>query len=114
MSAHKLFVPVEPDQVGVVPYRIRDGAVEFLLITSRKSRRWLIPKGNVEPEMGPRESARMEASEEAGISGELGPEPLGCYRHGRSKSSSVVEVFLLRVDGEEDSWLEAHERKRRW
>lgn len=114
LSAHKLFAPVEPDQVGVVPYRVREGAIEVLLITSRRSRRWLIPKGNVEAELGPRESARREAFEEAGITGPIGGESLGCYRHGRSKKSPVVEVFLMRVESEEAAWPEAEERRRRW
>ena len=54
-------------QASVVPFRIRDGVTEVLLITSRKRKDWILPKGIVEPGQTPQEAAAMEALEEAGV-----------------------------------------------
>ena len=54
-------------QSGAVPFRIRDGAIEVLLITSQTSGHWIIPKGIVEPELSSAASAAQEAYEEAGV-----------------------------------------------
>ena len=113
-DVRKLFTPAEADQVGVVPYRIREGRIEVLLITSRGSGRWVIPKGGLLSGHGPRRSARVEAYEEAGVTGPLGSTPIGLYRHGRSKGSPLVQVFLMRVEKEADEWPEKDERSCRW
>lgn len=110
----KLFVPLEPDRAGVVPYRIRDGEFEVLLITSKKKRRWIVPKGKIEDDLGLRGTAEKEAFEEAGVRGRLGEEPIGCYRHGSSKKSQIVELYLMRVEKESGSWPEEDEREREW
>lgn len=113
-NVRKLHVSVQPEQAGVVPYRVREGAVEFLLVTSRRKGRWIVPKGKVEKELGPHESARREAFEEAGVGGPMGPEPVGCYRHGGSRKSPVVELYLMRVERERDEWPEDDARQRAW
>ena len=114
MTLHKLHVPLEPDQSAVIPYRVRDGQVEVLLVTSRGKGRWIVPKGSIEEDLDSHESAAKEALEEAGVKGRVSPVSLGCYRHGRSKKSPIVEVFLMRVEHELKSWPEEDERKRRW
>jgi 8-oxo-dGTP pyrophosphatase MutT (NUDIX family) len=55
----------------VIPYRIRDGKIEVMLITSSTRKRWIIPKGMIEPDMTPQDSAAKEAWEEAGIIGQV-------------------------------------------
>lgn len=110
----RLFAALEPARVGVVPYRVREGTLEILLVTSRKGSRWLVPKGRIEAELGPAESALREAFEEAGVRGRLGEEPIGCYRHGAAARSPVVELYLMRVEQEVDSWPEQRARKREW
>lgn len=105
---------VPPDKVGVLPFRQRDSELEFLLITSRSGRRWVIPKGGLGSGDGPRAAARNEAYEEAGVGGSLGSKPIGEYRHGSSIGAPRVQVFLMRVETQAESWPEQHERRCQW
>lgn len=114
MSYKKLYAPIEPEQSAVIPYRICDGRIEVLLITTRSKGRWIVPKGWIEENLASHVSAGKEALEEAGVQGEISPASLGCYRHGRSKKDPIVEVFLMRVRRELESWSEQSERTRRW
>lgn len=101
-------------QSGVIPFRSRKGALEILLITSRKQKRLVIPKGVVEPGMSPDESALNEAYEEAGIRGEILGGPIGEYTYDKWGNTCHVTVFLLRVTEELDIWPEASFRERSW
>ncbi len=108
------------EQYGVLPYRIEpSGEVRILLITSRDTGRWIIPKGNPEPGLLPRDSAMREALEEAGIEGEISAEPIGTYRYVKQKRDGEavpadVAVFPLKVSRQLDDWAERHERTTRW
>ncbi len=67
-------------QYGVLPLRLAsDGSPEVLLITSRDTRRWVVPRGNPISGKSPAESAAQEAFEEAGIVGAVEPEAIGHY-----------------------------------
>ncbi len=103
----------EAEQAGVIAHKNGGDGPRILLVTSRSTGRWIIPKGNIEPDLTARESAAMEAYEEAGIKGHVRPSPLGVYQHG-SGSSRKVLVFLMDVRRELSDWPEAHERKREW
>jgi len=89
------------------------------MITSRDTRRWIIPKGNQIRGLPPHLAAAQEAFEEAGVSGIPCPSPLGSYQYwkrrkdGRFKEA-LVEVFPLAVLLEADEWPERPERDRRW
>lgn len=114
MSYKKLHAPISPDQSATIPYRIRKGEIEVLLITTRKKGKWIIPKGWIDDDLYPHTSAEKEALEEAGVRGEVSSVSLGCYRHGSSDDDPIVEVFLMRVDREQPTWPEDGERERRW
>lgn len=101
------------EQSAAIPYRIQDGAVEILVITSRKKKHWIIPKGIIEPDMTPQESAAQEALEEAGIRGQVFPDLLGSYTYHKWGAICRVQVFLLRVDLILETWLEDF-RERQW
>jgi phosphohistidine phosphatase len=101
------------EQSAVIPYRVRAGAPEVLLITSSDGRRWGVPKGLLEPGMTPAESAAKEALEEAGVLGQVVAGPLGTYDYEKWGATCRVEVFLLRVDEVLDAWDEPH-RQRAW
>lgn len=104
-------------QAGAMPYSVIDGRVVFLLITSRRTGRWIFPKGDIEPGMTPWESAATEALEEAGVTGEIGTEPVGSYRSGGSVDGSGlvdVDLFPLRVETQLDVWKEMDQRLRHW
>lgn len=104
-------------QSGVIPYRRKGGDIEVLLVTSATRKRWIIPKGNLEPNMDARESARLEAYEEAGVTGRIHPVPLGAYLHDRGDDEPTqVDVFLMEVDRvlPESRWPEHDHRTRQW
>lgn len=107
-------------QYGVVPVRrAPDGSVEILLITSRDTRRWVVPRGNPIAGKSPAESAAQEAFEEAGIIGPVEIEAMGRYsylkrrRFGMTRRA-VVHLFRMMVAEERDDWPEKAERERRW
>jgi predicted phosphate transport protein (TIGR00153 family) len=93
--------------------------VRLLLITSRDTRRWVIPKGNPIRGLPPHLSAAQEAYEEAGISGIPCPTAIGSYRYykrrrdGRFREMDV-EVFPLLVLDEAAEWPEMDERDKQW
>ena len=101
-------------QLAVIPYRFGADGLEVLLITSRKRKRWVLPKGVVEPGMTPADSAEKEAFEEAGIEGRVDDRPLGSYQYRKWGGTCTVEVFAMRVTGESDDWPEAEIRTRAW
>jgi 8-oxo-dGTP pyrophosphatase MutT (NUDIX family) len=100
-------------QSGAVPFRVREGAIEVLLITSMSRERWIIPKGIVEPGLTPAASAAEEALEEAGVRGELAG-PVGRFELRKWGGVCTVEVFLLRVTDIDERWPESDVRQRRW
>ena len=101
------------EQSGVIPYRLEQGKIEILLVSSRKKKRWVIPKGIVEPDLTPQDSAAKEALEEGGILGEVLPESVGTYTYEKWGGVCRVVVFLLKVTSLEANWLENY-RERQW
>ena len=109
-------------QYGALPYRFTAaGEVEFLLVTSRRSRRWIIPKGWPVKGLGPAKSAAREAFEEAGVLGKIGRQALGSFQYLKQLNDNdedsvlcQVHVFPLRVKRELVVWPEAQERELRW
>ncbi len=107
-------------QHGALPYRVgRDGAVEILLVTSRGTRRWIIPKGWPIKGLKPAKSAAREAYEEAGVRGAVGTKPIGSFVYDKWIEEGVsvpceVGVFPLKVERQYKTWPERHERETRW
>ena len=107
-------------QAGVIAYRIQDGKVRVLLMTSRDTGRWIIPRGNIKSGVTPCRAAEQEAYEEAGVRGTIiGSSPLGMYTYSKKLASgedraATVEVYLLRVEKRLKKWPERSERKLSW
>ncbi|MFM7364821.1 MAG: NUDIX hydrolase [Cuspidothrix sp.] len=101
-------------QSGVIPYRIREGKVEILLITTRKRQGWVIPKGGLCKGMSPYDSAAKEAWEEAGVLGRVTTEKLANYKYRKRGNTYKVNLFLLPVETVLDDWTEATTRERKW
>ena len=106
-------------QYGVLAWRKGErGETLVLLITSRDTGRWVVPRGNPMPGLSPHRTAAEEAWEEAGVRGEVSPRPLGAYRYDkRRRGGSVpaqVTLFQMRVDEEFADWPERSQRNRRW
>ncbi len=102
------------NQSGVIPIRFRTGILEILLITSRRKKHWVIPKGIIEGELSSQESALQEAYEEAGIRGTIERASLGKYQYNKWGGTCTVEVFLMQVEKELETWPEDYFRERKW
>jgi 8-oxo-dGTP pyrophosphatase MutT (NUDIX family) len=104
-------------QSGVLPYRIVDGRITYLLITSRRSARWMFPKGSLIAGKTAWDSAAQEALEEAGVEGTVESLPIGSY-HGamndENQTPVIVDIYALEVSIEHDEWREKRQRQRRW
>lgn len=84
------------------------------MITRRERQRWIVPKGHIEPGETARQSARREASEEAGLEGRMGRRPIGRYEYSKRREQRTVVVFLMEVRRELERWVEEEERQREW
>ena len=105
-------------QYAALPFRVGQG-VEILLITSRETGRWVIPKGWPMAGRTASQAAALEAFEEAGVTGDIAPKPLGAYPYVKYLKSGAgrpckVKVFALRVTGQEEEWPEKGQRDARW
>jgi 8-oxo-dGTP pyrophosphatase MutT (NUDIX family) len=101
-------------QSAILPYRMRGGDLEVLIITSRKGSRWVLPKGIVEPGMTAAASAAKEAMEEAGVEGRIVAQSLGNYRYRKWGGTCEVEVFPMEVTTQRKKWPESTFRRREW
>ena len=95
-----------------------DGRVNVMLVTSRDTRRWVLPKGWVKRRSSPHRQAAVEAFEEAGLIGEVRVPSVGSYRypklaHGRA-TAVRVDVFLLDVEHQCAEWPEKDQRETVW
>lgn len=108
------------DQFGALPWRRRkDGRIEVMLVTSRVSRHWLIPKGWRIAGKSECRSALQEAFEEAGVRGDGSKHPVGHYNYVKvlkdgTSIPCVVTVFGLKVRKLLDKWPESAQRTRQW
>jgi 8-oxo-dGTP pyrophosphatase MutT (NUDIX family) len=84
------------------------------MVTSRSGRRWVFPKGQIDPGHTPSESALLEAWEEAGVVGTLDPDPIGNYVYEKFDRPHHVLVFQMRVVEVHDAWPEQDIREREW
>lgn len=106
-------------QVAALPFRrLEDGSLRVLLVTSRETRRYVIPKGWPWRGVKDHKAAAEEAREEAGILGKARKKSIGTYTYDKRQPEGVVpvrvRVFLLEVIEELDEWPESAERKRTW
>jgi|tagenome__1003787_1003787.scaffolds.fasta_scaffold20887969_1 8-oxo-dGTP pyrophosphatase MutT (NUDIX family) len=105
-------------QFAALPFRIRDQEISVLLVTTRRKRRWSVPKGWPILPGKPHRTAEIEAYEEAGLIGKAGPKPIGRYRHrkhqGKRKINCDIELFPLHVKGQKKLWPERGQRKVMW
>lgn len=114
MPDHDAAIP----QSAALPYRRKGSELEVLLVTSLTSRRWVLPKGHIDPPLSPRQAAEKEAFEEAGVGGRLSAESIGVYtytKHNpRGSAAYCVQVFAMEVHTVLDTWPEEQQRNRTW
>jgi len=105
-------------QYGALPWRHAQTGLEVMLLTSRETRRWVIPKGWPMVGVDPQVCAAEEAFEEGGVKGRVSAS-IGAYGYEKvlkngSPRNLSVEVFPLEVGVEFETWPEANERARQW
>jgi len=107
-------------QFGALPWRIGErGTREVMLLTSRETHRWVIPKGWPMKGRKPAEVASQEAYEEAGLVGRVANKrPLGIFHYEKRLAKKAilceVRVFLFRVERQLGEWPEKSARETRW
>jgi len=101
-------------QAAAIPFREKDSNLEILLITSRNKKKWIIPKGLIDPGDSAPFTALKETIEEAGVKGEVFPEIIGTFEYLKWGGVCKVSVFAMQVDTIMDAWEEMAFRKRRW
>ena len=106
-------------QIAALPYRKHGEGIEVLLITSRETRRWVIPKGWPMRNLSDHNAAKQEAFEEAGIEGKIGKKSIGSFTYNkRMKSGRMqqvqVTVYAMEVSRLLDKCPEQNQRKRQW
>ena len=107
-------------QVAALPYELDSGGdLKIMLITSRRTRRWVIPKGNPVKGMKAHKAAAREAFEEAGLVGVTSDKAVGKFQYKKQIDSQTradveVTVFPMLVTGQADDWPERRQRERRW
>ncbi len=111
---YKLKLEFNFNQSGVIPYRRTKNGIEVLLITSVKKKKWVIPKGFIEFNLSPFESAKKEAYEEAGILGTNETIELGYFGNQKSIGICHVKVYAMEVIEMLDEYPEKIQRNRKW
>lgn len=106
-------------QFAALCYRVKQGKVEVLLITSRRSGRWIVPKGWPMDSMTPSEAAMQEAWEEAGVIGKQKHQCLGLFSYnkfvdGEDDLPCVAMLYPVKVKSLAGDFPEKGQRRRKW
>ncbi len=108
-------------QYGALPYRFtKSGAPEILLVTSRQTKRWIIPKGWPIKGLKSAKSAAREAYEEAGVRGSIKMKSIGIFSYEKRLDEDGitipcdVRVFPLLVKRQSKTWPESEQRVAQW
>jgi 8-oxo-dGTP pyrophosphatase MutT (NUDIX family) len=105
-------------QYAALPFRYHH-SLEILLISSRETRRWVIPKGWPMKGRKPHAAAATEALQEAGVEGIIAKRSIGFYQYVKRLKNGApllctVEVFPMMVARQRARWPEQHERTVQW
>jgi 8-oxo-dGTP pyrophosphatase MutT (NUDIX family) len=102
------------EQSAIIPYKIEDGELKILLITSIRKKKWIIPKGFIEFNLSPFESAKKEAFEEAGVIGTNETFELGSFSLNKYGGLTKIIVYSMEVEKFKEDYPEKNLRKRKW
>jgi 8-oxo-dGTP pyrophosphatase MutT (NUDIX family) len=106
-------------QFAALPLMVCDGETLVMLVTTRESRRWVLPKGWAEVGVAPHDLAAREAFEEAGIVGQVVRESVGEFTYSKRLDTGEtvlckVVVYPLWVTRQLENWPEQHQRDTQW
>ena len=117
----KLFTGKFRQQYGALCFRYKDDetTIEILVVTSRDSGRWIIPKGWPMERKEPHEAAAIEAWEEAGVRGKVRKKPVGRYTYLKLLGDGdvvpcIVDIFQIEIKKAHDNFKERGERILAW
>lgn len=120
-TPEKLFAGAFRNQYGALCFRYKDGGdeIDILVITSRDSGRWIVPKGWPMKGREPHEAAAIEACEEAGVRGKVRKTPIGRYTYLKELEDGkvvpcVVDMFQLEVKESRTEFKERGQRRLAW
>ncbi len=107
------------NQLAALPWRLGKKGLEILLITSRETKRWVIPKGWPMKDQKPHIAAAQEAREEAGLVGKITKASIGCFHYVKNMPNGAailcrVDVYPMQVEKQRKSWPERDQRITRW
>jgi len=111
--------PGTKKQYAALPWRYSGARREVLLISSRDTGRWVIPKGWPIKGLSPAETAAREAYEEAGLGGQVSKKPIGAFAYDKRLDNgrlqpTEVEVFALEQMVQHQDWPEQGQRTLQW
>ncbi len=111
--------PERKKQYAALPWRYSGSRREILLISSRDTGRWVIPKGWPIKGLSPAETAAREAYEEAGLGGQVSKKPIGEFEYAKRLGDGTVlptkvEVFSLEQMIQHPQWPEQGQRTLKW
>ena len=105
-------------QFAALCYRIKNDRLQFCLVTSRRSGRWIVPKGWPMNGETPMDAAATEAFEEAGVTGKIFPQPVGVFSYYKVRTENelpcIAVLYALKVKKVHSRWPEKKERQRKW
>ena len=106
-------------QFAALPYTEQNGETLVMLVTSRTTCRWVLPKGWAEKNLSGPELAAKEAFEEAGLVGKVTAQSVGSYTYpkrlpGGHLLECKVKIFAMHVEHMMEDWPERHQRERKW
>jgi 8-oxo-dGTP pyrophosphatase MutT (NUDIX family) len=106
-------------QFAALPLMVRNGETLVMLVTTRESRRWVLPKGWAEVDVAPHDLAAREAFEEAGLLGQVVQEAAGEFTYEKRLDTGEtvlckVVVYPLWVTQQLENWPEQHQREAQW
>ncbi|TCS09114.1 NUDIX hydrolase [Rhizobium sp. BK418] len=122
----KLFSGAFRQQYGALCFRYRKGGpetdhpeIEVLVVTTRDSGRWIIPKGWPMKKKKPHEAAAIEAWEEAGVRGTVRKQPVGRYTYLKELDDGdvvpcIVDIFQIEVEAAQSQFREVGQRVLDW
>jgi 8-oxo-dGTP pyrophosphatase MutT (NUDIX family) len=113
-------MPDAAKQIAALPVRRKkNGKIEILLVTSRDTGRWVLPKGWLIKGKSPWRAAAIEALEEAGAKGRVAKPEIGTFTYDKRLDDGAevpceVSVYPMLVERLKTDWKERAERRRRW
>ncbi len=107
------------EQLAALPWRLGKKGLEILLVSSRETKRWVIPKGWPMKGKKPHAAAAQEAKEEAGLVGKVSKTSVGSFHYVKNMRNGAailcrVDVYPLQVEKQRKSWPERDQRITRW